>query len=62
MSEYQKYIEGDTLSSAVWRFEGVSSSVFKDVISYDMTISAFRTYKGDIVTPVGGLIYFRSID
>jgi hypothetical protein len=62
MSEYQKYIEGDTLSSAVWRFEGVSPSLFKDVISYDMTISAFRTYKGDIVTPVGGIIYFRSID
>jgi hypothetical protein len=27
-----------------------------------MTISAFRTYKGDIVTPVGGIIYFRSLD
>lgn len=62
MSEYQKYIEGDTLSSAIWRFEGVSPSLFKDVISYDMTISAFRTYKGDIVTPVGGIIYFRSVD
>jgi ABC-type transport system involved in multi-copper enzyme maturation permease subunit len=62
MSEYQKYIEGDTLSSAIWRFEGVSPSLFQDVISYDMTISAFRTYKGDIVTPVGGIIYFRSVD
>ncbi|MFN9348145.1 MAG: ABC transporter permease, partial [Planctomycetota bacterium] len=62
MSEYQKYIEGDSLSRAVWRFEGVDKSLFKDVILYDLTISAFRTYKGDIVTPVGGLIHFRSID
>jgi ABC-type transport system involved in multi-copper enzyme maturation permease subunit len=62
MSEYQKYIEGDSLSRAVWRFEGVDNSLFKDVILYDLTISAFRTYKGDIVTPVGGLIHFRSSD
>ena len=62
MSEYQKYIEGDSLSRAVWRFEGVDKSLFKDVMIYDLTISAFRTYKGDIVTPVGGLIHFRSVD
>lgn len=62
MSEYQKYIEGDSLSRAVWRFEGVDKSLFKDVMLYDLTISAFRTYKGDIVTPVGGLIHFRSVD
>jgi len=62
MSEYQKYIEGDTLSSAIWRFEGVTPKLFEKAIQYDMTISAFRTYKGDIVTPVGGLIYFRSLD
>ena len=62
MSEYQKYIEGDSLSRAVWRFEGVQPTLFRDVILYDLTISAFRTYKGDIVTPVGGLIHFRSTD
>jgi hypothetical protein len=62
MSEYQTYIEGDTLSSAIWRFEGISSSMVGNAIRYDMTISAFRTYKGDIVTPVGGLISFRSTD
>lgn len=62
MSEYQKYIEGDSLSSAVWRFDGISPNLFDKAIGYDMTISAFRTYKGDIVTPVGGIIYFRSLD
>lgn len=62
MSEYQKYIEGDTPSSAIWRFEGVSPGLFEKAIRYDMTISAFRTYKGDIVTPVGGIVFFRSLD
>ena len=62
MSEYQKYIEGDSLSSAVWTFEGINPKLFRDVISYDLTLSAFRTYKGDIVTPVGGIISFQSLD
>jgi len=62
MSEYQKYVEGDSLSSAIWTFTGVDASRFDNAINYDMTISAFRTYKGDIVTPVGGLVIFRSLD
>ncbi|MEQ1829030.1 MAG: ABC transporter permease [Pirellula sp.] len=62
MSEYQRYIEGDTLSSAIWTFKGISPSQFEGIINFDMTIGAFRTYKGDIVTPVGGLIIFRSMD
>ena len=62
MSEYQKYIEGDSLSSAIWSFKGLSPSSFDSELTYDMTISAFRTYKGDIVTPVGGVVVFRSMD
>lgn len=62
MSEYQKYIEGDSLSSAIWKFKGLNKSSFDDELNYDMTISAFRTYKGDIVTPVGGVVIFRSMD
>jgi ABC-type transport system involved in multi-copper enzyme maturation permease subunit len=62
MSEYQRYIEGDSLSSAVWRFNGINKSDFEDFVRFDMTLSAFRTYKGDIVTPVGGIVIFRSSD
>lgn len=63
MSEYQKYIEGDTLSSAVWKFKNVRpSSADQTVLNYDLTLSAFRTYKGDIITPVGGVVVFRSTD
>jgi len=62
MSEYQKYIEGDSLSSAIWSFKGLSPASFDGELNFDMTISAFRTYKGDIVTPVGGEVFFRSKD
>jgi ABC-type transport system involved in multi-copper enzyme maturation permease subunit len=63
MSEYQKYIEGDTLSSAIWKFKDVRpSSSDQTALNYDLTLSAFRTYKGDIVTPVGGVVVFRSTD
>ncbi|AMV35498.1 ABC-2 family transporter protein [Pirellula sp. SH-Sr6A] len=62
MSEYQKYIEGDTLSSAIWTFENVNPRLFPDVLNFDMTLSAFRTYKGDIETPVGGVVIFRSLN
>ncbi len=62
MSEYHKYIEGDTLSSATWSFRGVPVASLGDVINFELTISAFRTYKGDIVTPVGGIMIFRNPD
>src|SRR5690606_34274691 len=55
-------IEGDTLSSAIWTFKNVKPSDFPEVLNFDMTLSAFRTYKGDIVTPVGGVVIFRSMD
>lgn len=63
MSEYQKYVEGDTLSSAIWTFNNLSPSAFdEEVLYYDLTISAFRTYKGDIETPIGGVVIFRNPD
>jgi ABC-type transport system involved in multi-copper enzyme maturation permease subunit len=62
MSEYHRYIEGDTLMSAVWKFENVNPSLFPDTLNFDLTLGAFRTYKGDIVTPIGGVVIFRSLD
>jgi len=62
MSEYHKYIEGDSLMSAIWRFDGIRPSSFSDTLNFDFTLSAFITYKGDIVTPVGVEVKFRSID
>jgi len=61
-SEYQKYIEGNTLSSAIWVFDGVSSSRFPKGLDLEMTLAAFRTYKGDIESGVQGSIVLRNPD
>lgn len=62
ISEYLKYVEGDTLSSAIFTFANVPRDLFSNSVTFEMTLDAFRTYKGDIVTPVGGLFFFRSMD
>ena len=62
MSEYRKFIAGGSLSSAKWQFEGVRESDFPDGLVIEMNIEAFRTFKGDIVTPVRGSIILRSPD
>lgn len=59
-SNYQKYIEGASLMSAIWTFENVNENTFgKDNINLEYTLKAFRTYKGDIVTGVQGSITLR---
>jgi hypothetical protein len=62
ISEYQKYIAGATLMSAIWTFDGITEDRFGDTMRLEMTLAAFRTITGDIVTPVKGSIIFRSID
>lgn len=70
MSEYRKYVAGGSLSSAKWQFEGVRESEFRvgsesddDIeLSIEMNIEAFRSFKGDIETPVRGSIILRSPD
>jgi len=62
MSEYRKFIAGGSLSSAIWNFENVNESDFPDGLEIEMNIEAFRTYKGDIVTPVRGTLILRSPD
>lgn len=61
-SEYQSYIEGNTLASAIWEFNGVAPGKFGDVLTMEMTLSAFRTYKGDIEKGVQGAVIFRNPD
>ncbi len=58
-SNYQKYIEGGTLCSAIWSFNGITESL-GDELPIELTLKAFRTYKGDIVTGVQGTIILRS--
>ncbi|MCA9135075.1 MAG: hypothetical protein KDA45_18025, partial [Planctomycetales bacterium] len=61
-SEYQKYIEGNSLMSAIWTFDGVYPSRFGsgDSLPLELSLKAFRTYKGDIVTGVQGEIILKN--
>ncbi len=60
-SEYQTYIEGNSLMSAIWTFDDIRPSRFRggETLPIEMSLKAFRTYKGDIVTGVQGEIILR---
>lgn len=61
-SEYQQYIEGNSLMSAIWTFDNVYASRFGDgeTLPIEMSLKAFRTFKGDIVTGVQGEIILKN--
>jgi hypothetical protein len=59
---YRSYIEGRTLASAIWTFHNISEADFEDSLPLALTLSVFRTFKGDIVTGVRGIIILRSTD
>lgn len=61
-STYRKYIDGASLSSAIWTFDNVTEANFGDKLNIEMTITAYRTFKGDIVTGVRGSVILRSPD
>lgn len=61
--EYRSYIEGRTLATAIWSFEGLSRDMFpEDHLPIAMTLSVFRTYKADIETGVRGVVIVKSTD
>jgi hypothetical protein len=59
---YRSFIEGRTLASAIWTFRDISAKDFGDELPLALTLSVFRTFKGDIVTRVRGIIILRSTD
>jgi len=50
---YRSYIQGGTMSAAIWTFEGVTPQKFPKGLPLEMTIEVFRTYKGDTSDPEG---------
>jgi len=58
--KYRKYIEGGSLAAAVWTFEDISEDQFQDSLPLEMTLSVFRTYKGDIVSGILGAITVKN--
>ena len=57
---YRTYLEGGSLAGAVWTFEGISGAKYPDGLPLEMTLSVFRTYKGDIEKGVLGTIVVRN--
>jgi ABC-type transport system involved in multi-copper enzyme maturation permease subunit len=58
--EYRSYVQGRSSQAAVWIFDDLKASDFPDGLPLAMTLSVFRTFKGDIVTGVRGIIYVRN--
>lgn len=58
------YMEGGTLGSAVYTFYNVTPSRYpqEDGIPMEMSLRAFRTVKGDIVSGLNGTIMMRNPD
>jgi len=61
-SDYHQWIEGASLMSAIWTFDQVTESSFPNGLLLEMSLGAFRTYKGDIVTGVRGTIVLKNPD
>jgi hypothetical protein len=59
---YRSYIEGYTLSAAVWTFSDVTIDKFPKGLPLEMDIRVFRTNKGDIKTKISGEIILRNPD
>ncbi len=60
--EYRSYIQGRSLATAIWTFEGISEKQFPDGLPIAMTLSVFRTYKANIEKGVRGVIIVKRID
>jgi hypothetical protein len=54
------YLEGGTLCAAILTFDGVSAAEYPDGLPLDLKLRVFRTFKGDIVTPVRATISIRN--
>ena len=57
---YRSYIEGATRHAARWNFRGVRREDFPDGLRLNMTISVFRTHKGNIEQTVVGSYTLRN--
>jgi hypothetical protein len=60
---YRSFIEGGTGATAIWKFEGISETMFPDdALPIEMTIRVFRTYKGEIERGIAGTMVLKNPD
>ena len=59
-STYRSFIDGGTMAAAIWTFDNVQEAKYHDGLPIDLTISVFRTHKGDIERGVTGRLFVRN--
>jgi len=57
---YRTYVEGGSLSAAVFTFENITPERFPDGLPVEMTLGVFRTHKGEIEKGVPGSLSVRN--
>ncbi len=57
---YRSYIEGASRAAARWKFSGIRREDFPEGLRLNMTISVFRTHKGNIEQTVVGSYTLRN--
>ncbi len=61
--DYRSYIEGGTKAAAVWTFDGISEENYPDdQITLALNLSVYRSYKGDVETPIRGVLFVINPD
>lgn len=57
---YRSYIEGGTRAAAIWTFDGVTGEAYPEGLPVELTLSIFRTHKGDIEKGVLGSLTIKN--
>ena len=57
---YRSFIEGGSLASATWTFDGISKEKFPEGLPLELTLGVFRTYKGNINKGIAGSLSIRN--
>jgi len=59
---YRSYVEGQTLSAAIWTFDAIRQERYPNGLPVEWNIRVFRTYKGDVEQGIRGKIFLRNVD
>lgn len=57
---YRSYVEGGTLATAIWTFDGITANRFPEGFDVELNLRAFRTHKGNIERGVRGVLFLKN--
>ncbi len=58
--DYRSYVAGATSEAVIWTFDKVNPNSYPEGLPIEMTISVFRTHKGDMEKTIMGTIQVRN--